>query len=440
MNPSSGIVAIIGRPNVGKSTLFNRLVEQRKAIVDNMPGITRDRLYGSCEWNGRVFTVIDTGGYVPESDDLFEAAIREQVEIALDQADIVLFVTDVTEGVHVTEHTIADVIRRHGKSQVMLVANKTDFYERAPLAAEFYALGLGEVHSIAAISGSGTGDLLDAVVEALPPPAPDEEDLDAVPKLAIVGRPNVGKSSLVNALMGKEAHIVTPIAGTTRDSLMTRYQAFGFDYFLIDTAGLRKKAKIHDNVEFYSTLRTIRAIEACDVAILMIDATTGMEAQDLAILRTIAQQRKGLIIAANKWDLVDKIKGADRILYESIEQRVAPLSHVPVLLISATEKTRIHKLMETVQEVVAARNRHISTRELNETLLPIIQQTPPQTSRGRRIKIKHITMVKGRTPSFVFFTNHPDGVAENYRRFLTNVLRREYGFNGWPISLYFRES
>jgi GTP-binding protein len=441
MNPSNGIVAIIGRPNVGKSTLFNRLVEQRQAIVDNAPGITRDRLYGVCEWNGRRFSVIDTGGYVPESDDLFEAAIREQVEIALDQADVVLFVTDITEGIHHSEETIADVVRRHGKSQVIVVANKTDTYDRAPLAAEFYKLGLENLHTISAISGSGTGDLLDAVVQALPPPDPAAENLEAIPKLAIVGRPNVGKSSLVNALLGHNAHIVTPIAGTTRDSLMTRYKAFGFDYFLLDTAGLRKKAKINDNVEFYSTLRTLRAIDTCDLAVLMIDATVGIEGQDLAILRTIAQQRKGLIIAANKWDLVDKsIVGADRILYQAIEQRIAPLSHVPILLISATEKIRIHKLMETVRQVVEARNRHISTRELNETLMPLIEQTPPQTSRGRRIRIKHITQVKGRVPSFVFFTNHPDGITENYRRFLTNLLRREYGFEGWPISLFFRES
>ncbi len=441
MNPSSGIVAIIGRPNVGKSTLFNRLVEQRQAIVDNVPGITRDRLYGSCEWNGRRFTVIDTGGYVPESEDLFEAAIREQVEIALDQADVILFVTDVTEGIHVTEHAIADVVRRHGKSRVLLVANKTDTYERAAQAAEFYGLGLGQLFTISAINGSGTGDLLDAVVEALPPPDPDARDLEAIPKLAIVGRPNVGKSSLVNALLGQEAHIVTPIAGTTRDSLMTRYTAFGFDYFLVDTAGLRKKAKINNNIEFYSTLRTLRAIEACDLAILLVDATVGMEGQDLAILRTITQQRKGLIIAANKWDLVDKsIVGADRILQQAIEQRIAPLSHIPILLISATEKTRIHKLMETVRQVVDVRSRHIPTRELNEKLLPIIEQTPPQTSRGRRIRIKHITQVQGRVPSFVFFTNHPDGIAEHYRRFLTNVLRREYGFVGWPISLFFRQS
>jgi GTPase len=434
-----GVVAIIGRPNVGKSTLFNRLVETRQAIVDDQPGVTRDRLYGTCTWNGLEFSVVDTGGYVAESDDLFEAAIREQVQIALEEADVVLFMVDVTTGIMPAEAEVADIIRRHRKKNVLLVANKVDNFKREAYMADFYSLGLENMFPVSSLSGSGTGELLDAVVALLPQDSTAALD-PSIPKVAIVGKPNVGKSSLVNAFLGKNAHIVTPIAGTTRDSAFSHFKAYNFDCYLVDTAGLRRKAKVTDNLEFYSTIRTVRAIEECDIALMLIDAQSGIQAQDLSIIHMISQHKKGLVILVNKWDLIPKTeKDIDRTFAELINKRIAPLSYVPILFVSALDKTRIHKAMETAVNVFQQRKRHIPTHLLNETILPYIQRTPPQSQRGRIIRIKHLQQVQGKQPTFVFWCNHPTLIQESYRRFLINVLRKEYGFWGWGLSIYFRE-
>jgi GTP-binding protein len=433
-----GIVAIVGRPNVGKSTLFNRLIAERRAIVDDIPGVTRDRIWGKSHWNGKEFYVVDTGGYIPESSDVFAAAIREQVEIALEDADVVIFVVDVLAGVVPFDEAVADLLRKRGGSRVIVAANKSDNFQREALSAEFYALGLSPIIPISAISGSGTGDLLDAVVARLPAIA-DEIPNDPIARIAIVGRPNVGKSSLVNALIGRTENIVTPIAGTTRDSIYTRYQQFGYDFWLIDTAGLRRKAKISDNIEFYSTLRTIKAIEDCDVAMLMIDAQTGIEAQDLAILRLIEQRHKGIVILINKWDLIEKKGNIDFILRKQVEARIAPLTDVPIILISATEKIRILKALEAAQQVFKELRRKIPTRELNEILLPIINQTPPPSDRGKLVRIRFITQVTAAAPTFLFFANHPKLVVESYKRFLEKQLRQHFGFSGCPVRIFFRQ-
>ncbi|MCB9236242.1 MAG: ribosome biogenesis GTPase Der [Bacteroidia bacterium] len=432
----SGIAAIIGRPNVGKSTFFNRLIESRKAIVDDQSGVTRDRHYGLAQWNGVTFSVIDTGGYVPESEDIFEKAIREQVHIAMEEADLLLFLVDVTSGLMPMDEEFAAIVRR-SKKPVFLVANKTDTHERRNDALEFYSLGLGEIYPVSAVNGTGTGDLLDAVIEALPDKAePFEEDL---PKLAFVGRPNVGKSSIVNALLGRVENIVTPIAGTTRDTLHTRYQAFGHDIYLVDTAGLRKRAKVNENVEFYSTLRSIRAIEECDVAILMIDATLGMEAQDLAILNQIEKQRKGLVIVVNKWDLVEKETNTAKAYTQVIEERIKPLSGIPIIFVSVVEKQRVLKVLETAMEVYLAKKKMIPTSQLNEVMLDAIERYKPPAHRGRFIRIKYITQVPGSIPTFLFFCNHPKHIKENYKRYLENQLRENFGFQGTPINVFFRE-
>lgn len=434
-----GIVAIVGRPNVGKSTLFNRLIEQRLAIVDDQPGVTRDRNYGTCHWAGREFSVVDTGGYIPESADVFAAAIREQVEIALEQADVVVFVVDTVDGLLPIDAEVLDVIRRRGKDKVVLVANKADNAMRTYTSAEFLALGLGEVYPISALSGAGTGELLDRILELLPADVEPEYTAD-VPRLAIVGRPNVGKSSLVNALVGQTVQIVTPLAGTTRDAQAVRYQAFGFDYYLVDTAGLRRKAKVNDNVEYYSAIRTLRALEECDIALLLFDATTGLEAQDLAILRQVEKHRKGLVLLANKWDLVDKNqKGADTNLQQHVAERIAPMKHVPLVLISATEKLRLHKTMEVVKHMVAERGQVIPTRQLNDYLLPILAATPPPSTRGKLIRIKFVSQVDGRVPTILLFTNYPKLIPESYKRFVEAQVRARYPFMGWPMNLFFRE-
>jgi GTP-binding protein len=437
----SGIVAIIGRPNVGKSTLFNRLIEERKAIVDDRPGVTRDRNHGVCEWNGRRFSVIDTGGYVAETEDVFELGIRKQVEIALEEADVLLFVVDVKTGLTFQDEAVAELLRLRQKEKVVLVANKVDNSERDLLAAEFYTLGFEHQFHISAMSGSGTGDLLDRVVELLPPETEEPLTLD-IPKIAIVGRPNVGKSSFVNALLGKEANLVTPIAGTTRDTVYTRYNAFGFDYYLVDTAGLRRTAKMRqagDPIEFYSTIRTLKAVQECDVALLLISAETGIEAQDLNVLSVVERHRKGLVILVNKWDLLKKEPNADVQMIQAVQERIAPLTGIPIVLTSATEKIRLLKALELAKQVYENRNKRIPTHELNQALLPIIEQTPPASQRGRLIRIKFVTQVEAKSPTFIFFANHPTLVQESYRRFLEKQIRMLYGFEGWPINIFFKE-
>ncbi len=433
----SNIVAIVGRPNVGKSTFFNRLVQSRQAIVEETSGVTRDRHYGHSDWNGKSFTVIDTGGYVVGSDDIFEAEIRKQVNLAIDEADVIIFVVDGQEGLHPLDEDVAAILRRC-KKHVFLASNKTDIPSKTNESSEFYALGLGEVYAISAMTGTGTGDLLDEVVKVLP----DEttEDFSNLPRFAIVGRPNVGKSSMVNAFLGTERNIVTDIAGTTRDANNTRFNAFGMDFILVDTAGLRKKNKVSENIEFYSVMRSIRAIEECDVAILIIDATTGFEAQDMNILRLIERNKKGLVLVVNKWDLVEKDSNT-HIEYEKfIKSKTAPFTDYTIVFTSAINRQRTYKLLETVNQVYKNRERKVSTREINDTLLPIIEAMPPSTaSRGRYIKIKYITQLKSPTPQFVFFCNLPKDVKEQYMRFLEGKIRENWNFNGVPIQLFFRE-
>ncbi|MFM2375381.1 MAG: hypothetical protein RLZZ165_478 [Bacteroidota bacterium] len=433
----SGIVAIIGRPNVGKSTLFNRLIAAREAIVDDSSGVTRDRHYGISEWNGVKFTVIDTGGYVPESEDLFEKAIREQVHIAMDEADMLLFVVDAMVGVVTLDMEFANIVRR-SKKPVILVVNKADNFERSDLVYEFYELALGEVYPISAMNGSGTGDLLDHLVDNLPTNRPEPAVAD-VPKFAIVGRPNVGKSSLVNALLGKTQNIVTPVSGTTRDSIYTRYTAFGLDLYLIDTAGLRKKAKVHENIEFYATLRSIRAIEECDVAILLIDATLGIDQQDLNILHNITANSKGIVILVNKWDLVPKETNTARDLEKVILERIAPLSNVPIIFGSALERQRILKALETAVEVYHEKDKKIPTSELNDVMQAAWNAHRPAAVRGKLIRIKYVTQIPAGSPTFLFFTNHPKLIQESYKRYLENKLRDSFGFKGVPINVFFRQ-
>lgn len=433
----SGIVAIIGRPNVGKSTLFNRMIEQRKAIVDDQSGVTRDRHYGQSQWTGNFFTLIDTGGYVAESDDVFETAIREQVHIAMEESDAMLFIVDVTSGVMPLDREFADIVRR-SKKPVFLVANKADNYDRETGVYEFYELGLGDPYPISAINGSGTGELLDDLVKSLPDPESEVLQED-VPRFAIVGRPNVGKSSLVNALLGRNQNIVTEISGTTRDSIYTRYNAFGLDVYLVDTAGLRKKAKVKENVEFYSTIRSIRAIEECDVAVLMLDATLGMESQDLNILHTIVTNSKGLVVLVNKWDLVEKETNTARDYAAVLEERLQPLSGVPIVFVSAMEKKRILKGLELAVEVYHEKKKKISTSRLNEVMQEAWQAHRPAAIRGKFIRIKYVTQIPASIPTFLFFTNHPKLIQESYKRYLENRLRAEFGFKGVPINVFFRK-
>jgi GTPase len=433
----SNIVAIVGRPNVGKSTLFNRLTSSRKAIVDSVSGVTRDRHYGRCEWNGREFTVVDTGGYVMGSDDIFEGEIRKQVEIAIQEADIVLMITDVDSGLTDDDKIIANVVRQ-SKKKVFLVANKVDHADRQSWSAEFYALGLGDPYNIAAASGSGTGDLLDEVVKALNPET-EEDNLEGLPRIAIVGRPNVGKSSLLNALTGEERNIVTPIAGTTRDTIHKRYQSFGFDFLLIDTAGIRKKSKVKEDLEFYSVMRSIKAIEDCDVVLLMIDATLGLEAQDQNIFHLAQRNHKGIVILVNKWDLVEKETNTTREFEKLIREKLQPFDDVPIVFISAITKQRVFKSLETALSVFRNRMQKIPTRKLNDILLPIIEQTPPPAWKGKYIKIKFITQLPTHTPQFAFFCNLPQYVREPYKRFIENQMRKLFDFNGVPIEIYFRQ-
>ncbi len=426
---------------MGKSTLFNRLTQSRTAIVDPTSGTTRDRQYGKVEWNGREFSIVDTGGWVVNSDDVFENEINKQVELAIEQADEILFVVDSQNGVTDLDDHVAEILRKSTKP-VILVANKVDSNDWVYNIAEFYALGLGEPYPVSAVSGYGTGDLLDEVVKDLPPLDDDDaESLDDIPKFAIVGRPNAGKSSLINAFIGEDRHIVTDIAGTTRDSIYTRYDKFGFDFYLVDTAGIRKKNKVNEDIEYYSVIRSIRAIEASDVCILMIDATRGIESQDVNIFSLIQKNNKGLVVVVNKWDLVaDKSQEAIRHYEEAIRSRFAPFTDFPIIFSSALTKQRIYKVIETAVKVYENRKRIIPTSEVNRVMLEDIAAYPPPANKGKYVKIKYVTMLKGaKVPTFIFFCNLPQWVKEPYRRYLENKIREHWDFHGTPIHVYMRE-
>ena len=433
------LVAIVGRPNVGKSTLFNRFTQTRHAIVADEAGTTRDRQYGKCEWTGREFSIVDTGGWVVNSDDIFEEEIRKQVLIAVEEADVVLFLVDVQNGVTDLDMQVASILRR-SKTPVILVSNKTDNYDLQYSAAEFYSLGLGDPFCISSLTGSGTGDLLDMVVEKLPAPTPEVEE-EEIPRFAVVGRPNVGKSSIVNAFIGEDRNIVTNIAGTTRDSIYTRYTKFGFDFYLVDTAGIRKKGKVNEDLEFYSVMRSIRAIENADVCILMLDATRGLESQDLNIYSLVQRNQKGLVVVINKWDLVeDKSTKAMKYFEDTIRERFAPFTDFPIVFASALTKQRIFKVLELAKETYLNRTTKVSTARLNEEMLPIIEATPPPSNKGKYIKIKYCMQLPNtRVPSFVFFANLPQYVKEPYKRFLENKIRERWNFTGTPINIYIRQ-
>ena len=434
----SNIVAIVGRPNVGKSTLFNRLTQTRHAIVSEEAGTTRDRQYGKCEWGQREFSVIDTGGWVVGSDDIFEEEIRKQVTLATDEADVILFLVDIQNGITDLDEAVAGILRR-SKKPVLLVCNKMDNNETY-LAAEFYALGLGDPQCISAATGSGTGDLLDLVVSKFPKESdalPDED----IPRFAVVGRPNAGKSSLINAFIGEERNIVTDIAGTTRDSIYTRYDKFGFDFYLVDTAGIRRKNKVSEDLEFYSVMRSIRSIENSDVCILMIDATRGIEAQDLNIFQIIQKNQKSLVVVVNKWDLVpDKTDKVIKTMEDAIRERMAPFTDFPIIFGSALTKQRIFKVLETAKDVYGNRTRKVSTHKLNEEMLPLIEAYPPPSMKGKYIKIKYCMQIPDtRVPSVVFYANLPQYVKEPYKRFLENKIRERWDFSGCPINVYIRQ-
>ncbi len=430
----ANIVAIVGRPNVGKSTFFNRLTESRKAIVDESAGVTRDRHYGKAEWTGRTFSVIDTGGYVVGSDDIFEKEIRKQVDLAVDEANIILFLVDVADGLTDLDKEVANRLRRSGK-KIFLVANKVDSSARIHDIHEFYALGLGEPYAISGMSGSGTGELLDAMVAAFDADDVTEPEL---PRLAIIGQPNVGKSSLLNTLIGEERSIVTPMAGTTRDTIYKRYNSFGFDFLLIDTAGLRKKRNVTEDLEFYSVMRSIRALEESDVCLLMIDATAGITSQDLKIFHLCERNRKGVVILVNKWDLVEKDTHSAKKMEDSILERIAPFEDVPVLFTSVLTKQRVHKALETAVNVFKNKTKKISTSQLNKILLPYIENYPPPAVKGKNINIKYITQLPGYSPTFAFFCNYPQYVQASYKRYLENKIREHFDFRGVPLTLYFR--
>lgn len=432
----SNIVAIVGRPNVGKSTLYNRLIGEREAIIDNTSGVTRDRLYGTSDWNGVSFTVIDTGGFVHGSDDVFEAAIRRQVKIAIDEANAILFMVDVTTGVTDLDEEVANLLRKTPKS-VILVVNKVDNNQRLLDANEFWSLGFEDSIFLSSITGSGTGELLDVLVEKLDQ---KEENLDdGLPKFAIVGQPNVGKSSLTNAFLGEERNIVTDIAGTTRDSIHSLYTKFGKSFYLIDTAGLRKKAKVQEDLEFYSVIRAVRAVEESDVCMLLIDATTGIEAQDMQIFQLAVKRKKGIVVLVNKWDLVEKETNTSKAFEEKILKKLAPFNDVPILFISALTKQRIFQAVEKALEIHELRRQQIKTSELNDVMLKAIEKYPPPSKKGRFIKIKYVTQLPTKTPSFAFFCNYPEYVARAYRNYLENQLRKNYNFHGVPISIHFRK-
>jgi len=429
------IVSIVGRPNVGKSTLFNRLTGTKQAIVDEISGVTRDRLYGKANWNGKDFSVIDTGGYVTNSDDVFQEEIKKQVDIAIEEADLILFVVDVTTGITDLDEAVAQILRRCPK-KVLLVVNKVDSNERQYQAYEFHGLGLGDYYTISSINGSGTGDLLDAIVNALPDKS--YEDLE-LPKYTVVGRPNAGKSSLINVLLGEERNIVTPISGTTRDSIYTRYNKYGHDFYLVDTAGLRKKGKVTENLEYYSVLRAIRSLEQADVCLLMIDATRSVEAQDINILNLAIKNKKGIVILVNKWDLIDKDTDTADQFKKQIREKIAPFTDVPIIFTSTVTKQRIHQVLDTAIQVYENRKRRVSTSVLNEVMLEAIENYRPPAVKGKFIKIKYVTQLNTHFPAFAFFCNLPQYIREPYKRYLTNKLRENFSFSGVPIQIYMRK-
>jgi GTP-binding protein len=429
------IVSIVGRPNVGKSTLFNRLTGTKQAIVDEISGVTRDRLYGKANWNGKDFSVIDTGGYVTNSDDVFQEEIKKQVNIAIDEAEIILFVVDVTTGITDLDESVAQMLRKTNK-KVFLVVNKVDSNERQYQAYEFHGLGLGDYYTISSINGSGTGELLDAIVKALP----DKNVLDLdLPKYAVVGRPNVGKSSLINVLLGEDRNIVTPISGTTRDSIYTRFNKYGHDFYLVDTAGLRKKGKVTENLEFYSVLRSIRSLEQADVCLLLIDATRSVEAQDMNILNLAIKNKKGIVILVNKWDLIDKDTDTAEQFKKQIKEKIAPFTDVPIIFTSTVTKQRIHQVLDTAIQVYENRKRRVSTSVLNEVMLEAIEAYPPPAVKGKFIKIKYVTQLSTYYPAFAFFCNLPQYIRDPYKRYLTNKLRENFSFSGVPIQIFMRK-
>jgi GTP-binding protein len=431
----SNIVAIVGRPNVGKSTLYNRLTESRKAIVDDFSGVTRDRHYGIAEWVGRSFNVIDTGGYVANSEDVFEAAIREQVVIAIEEATAILFVVDVTTGITDLDDEIAGILRK-GKKPVFVVVNKVDNTSQQADATEFYALGLGELYNISSMTGSGTGELLDELIKTFDDEPAEENTL---PKYAIVGRPNVGKSSIINALIGQERNIVTPIAGTTRDSIHIHYNRYGHEFMLIDTAGMRKKTKVKENIEFYSVMRTIKALEDADVIILMVDAQEGIESQDINIFHLAEKNKKGIMVVINKWDLIEKNTKTVKVFEEMIREKIAPFVDVPIVFTSVTEKQRLLKVIETADMVFKNRAKKIPTSKLNDVMLPLIENYPPPALKGKHVKIKYVTQIAGTSPMFAFFCNLPQYIKEPYKRYIENKLRENFDFSGVPIQVFFRQ-
>jgi len=434
----SNIVAIVGRPNVGKSTLFNRLIQRREAIVDSVSGVTRDRNYGKSEWNGKEFSVIDTGGYVRGSDDVFEGEIRKQVELAIDEADVIIFVVDVEEGITPMDEAVAKMLRKVTKP-VLLAVNKVDNAMREKDAVEFYNLGLGEYYTFASISGSGTGDLLDALIDAFPvKPEPVQEEV-ALPRFAVVGRPNAGKSSFINALIGKDRFMVTDIAGTTRDAIDTKFDRFGFEFNLVDTAGIRRKAKVKEDLEFYSVMRSVRAIEHADICILIIDATRGFEGQDQSIFWLAEKNRKGIVILVNKWDLVEKETMSTRDYEEKIRKELMPFTDVPILFVSAHTKQRLLKALEATVKVFENRQQRIPTSKFNDYMLKVIEGYPPPALKGKYVKIKYCMQLPTPTPQFVFFANLPQYVKEPYKRFLENKIRENWDFSGVPIDIYIRE-
>ena len=435
---SKPIVAIVGRPNVGKSMLFNKLTGKRMAIVEDTPGVTRDRIYGECEWNGRGFALVDTGGIEPGTNNEMLKFMRRQAEIAIETATVIIMVVDVTVGLTAADAEVASMLKR-SKKPVVLAVNKMDSTGAVdPGIYEFYSLGLGDPIAVSAVHGHGTGDLLDACLEHFPPEDADDADADYT-RVAVIGKPNVGKSSLTNALLDRERNIVTPIAGTTRDSILTRYNKFGMDFYLIDTAGLRKKTKVTDDLEFYSVLRSIRSIESSDVCILMFDASAGVEAQDMNIFRLIERNKKGCVIVINKWDLVEKSSNTMKEYAESIRRRIAPFDDVPIVFTSVLNKQRILDVLQTAMNVYYARIRRIPTSALNEYLLPIIEQTPPPSTKGKYIRIKYVTQLASPTPAFAFFVNLPQYIKEGYRRFLENKIRERWDFKGVPIQIFFRQ-